>query len=47
MKKVENQEMFRIPETPFIQSVKYLVVGGVKYSKQELVEYMKYNQLHR
>jgi hypothetical protein len=42
-----NQESFGIPETPFVQSTKYLVVRGVRYSKQELVERMKHEQICR
>ena len=42
-----NTEPFEIPETAFVQSTKYLIVRGVKHSKQELVEHMKYNHICR
>jgi hypothetical protein len=46
MRKNVNQSL-DIPETPFVQSIKYLVVDGVRHSKQDLVERMKHEQIHR
>jgi hypothetical protein len=38
---INFQEPDGIGETPFMQSIKYIVVGGIKYTKEEIHEYIK------
>lgn len=47
MMKLTKQELEEVVNAPFVQSVKYLVVRGTKYSKQELVDRMKHEQIYR
>lgn len=45
MMKIEFQEPDGIGETPFIQSIKYIEIGGIKYTKQAILEYIKNNSM--